>query len=252
MDEPEKTEAVKVIGQGEKHILIWSADRYAPKIWLINYGGRKNARSREDMEEIAKESKLQIEEAEALEKLAAAEWTEENVEKYMKAFENQNNFVGDNIIALRQNRTSGLNLKLLQSMEMAIQETKKLKPDKKAPLRLILVNMSGSWKWLTGKEFRPNTIIHRVLETWRTERKRLLHSAGPSQLEGLTRRAEISIDSEEWENHWERWTYQRLAEAKGEAGPEECRERLYKIQGYKSIAAAWRATLTSVKDEENG
>ena len=135
---------------------------------------------------------------------------------------------------------------------MAIQETKKLKPDKKAPLRLILVNMSGSWKWLTGEEFRPNTIIHRVMETWRTARKRLLHVAGPSRIENLTQRAEITIDSEEWENHWERWTIYRLAEAKGEAEAEDCPERLYKIQGYRSIEAAWRATLISVSSEENG
>ena len=49
LDEPEETAAIKVIGQGEKHVLIWSADRHAPKLWLLNYGGRKNAKTQHDI-----------------------------------------------------------------------------------------------------------------------------------------------------------------------------------------------------------
>ena len=170
--------------------------------------------------------KLHQEESEALENLARREWNEQNVKECIEAFICDRNFVGDNVIAIGQKRSSSLNKTMLQAIETAITETKKQKPGKETPLRLILVNITGGWNWLTGKAIHPNTVVHKALETWRTIRKRLALSVAGSQLEKLKKRIRIDITSEQWKTHFElltnKWKQKRTEKQGRNYGRREC------------------------------
>ena len=250
LEEPEETTRIDIIGKGEKHVLIWIADKIAPRIWLWNYGSKSGRKHQQELQRLAKDEKLQFEEIDAIEKLAAAEWSESNVEECIKAFTNDRNFVGDNIIAIGQNRSDTLNKKLLQAIEGAIAEVKNQKPGREAPLRLILVNLTGGWKWPTGARFCPNSIVHRVLETWRTCRKQL-GGQSSSRLDRLGRRISIEITSENWESHFEMLTEQMKAVAEGDADPKLWPERLFAVENFSSVSSGWETTLITTGDEMN-
>jgi len=90
LEEPEETTKIDILGHGEKHWMIWLADKSSPQIWLWKYGGKISRKHQTEILRLAKNTKLHQEESEALEKLARWEWNEQNVKECIDAFFRRN------------------------------------------------------------------------------------------------------------------------------------------------------------------